>query len=93
MAWSSTSSSTTSQSYSYWGSMKALGAIVESTVVRKTPGIRHDLEAALRKHKPQFIALLKNPVRPGDHFVAWASPTSTHSDECNLGGAGPLSPK
>ncbi len=48
-----------------WAPMKALSSLVEAAVLHKRPGLRHDLEVALRKHKPQFIGLLKNPVRQG----------------------------
>ena len=38
-------------------------SIVEAAVLKKRPGMKYDLEVALRKHKPHFVALLKNPVR------------------------------
>ena len=54
-------------SLSPWAPMKALSALVEAAVLNKRPGLRHDLETALKRHKPHFIALLKNPPRnPGD---------------------------
>lgn len=52
-----------SDASSPWTPIKALSALVESAILKKQPGVKHDLEIALRKHKPQFIALLKNPVR------------------------------
>ncbi len=59
--------SSSSDSFSPWSSLKSLSSLVESAVLHKSPGLRPELEAALRRHKPSFIALLKNPPRnPGD---------------------------
>ena len=43
-------------------SARNLASMVDAAIIRKEPGLRHDLERILRKHKPQCIALLKNPV-------------------------------
>ena len=45
-----------------WTPIKSLASIVEAAVLKKRPGMKYDLEVALRKHKPHFVALLKNPV-------------------------------
>ena len=55
--------SPSSDSHSSWAPLKALASLVECAVLARRPGLRHDLEAALKRHKPQMIALLKNPVR------------------------------
>ena len=46
-----------------WIPLKDLAAIVEAAVLQGQPGILTELEAALKKHKPTFIGLLKNPPR------------------------------
>ncbi|XP_048578619.1 nuclear pore complex protein Nup205 isoform X2 [Nematostella vectensis] len=46
-----------------WKPYKELLAIVERAVTRKSPECHHDLEVALKKFKPDFIALLKNPAK------------------------------
>lgn len=46
-----------------WGPFKELEQTVQAAIHRKLPDAIHDLEIALKKHKPDFIALLKNPVR------------------------------
>lgn len=45
-----------------WGPFKELEQTVQAAIHRKIPDAVHDLEIALKKHKPDFIALLKNPV-------------------------------
>lgn len=45
-----------------WGPFKELEQTVQAAIHRKLPDAIHDLEIALKKHKPDFIALLKNPV-------------------------------
>lgn len=45
-----------------WGPFKELEQTVQAAILRKLPDAIHDLEIALKKHKPDFIALLKNPV-------------------------------
>lgn len=50
-----------------WTPYKALASVVEEAILRRSPGLRHDLERSLRQHKPHFTALLKNPSRnPAD---------------------------
>jgi hypothetical protein len=51
-----------------WSSLKALSALLEAAILQRQDGLKHDLEVALRKHKPQFIALLKNPVFSKKHL-------------------------
>lgn len=46
-----------------WTPLKDLAAVVEAAVLRNQPGILNDLENVLKKHKPTFIGLLKNPPR------------------------------
>ena len=45
-----------------WRPYKELQAIVERSLYKKRPEVYHDLEVALKKFKPDFISLLKNPV-------------------------------
>lgn len=45
-----------------WSPYKELLRIVESALLRKQSDAIQDLELALRKHKPDFISLLLNPV-------------------------------
>eukprot|EP00095_Tigriopus_kingsejongensis_P011855 maker-scaffold180_size281610-snap-gene-0.27 protein:Tk11855 transcript:maker-scaffold180_size281610-snap-gene-0.27-mRNA-1 annotation:"nuclear pore complex protein nup205" len=50
-----------------WTPFKALASVVEDAILKKSPGLRHDLERSLRAHKPHFTALLKNTSRsPSD---------------------------
>ena len=44
-----------------WPWYKELSAVVEAAIVDKQPGVRPRLEAALKKAKPAFTNLLKNP--------------------------------
>ncbi|XP_062604464.1 nuclear pore complex protein Nup205-like [Saccostrea cucullata] len=46
-----------------WGPFKELEQTVHTAIHRKIPDAIHDLEIALKKHKPDFIALLKNPPK------------------------------
>ena len=46
-----------------WTPLKDLAAIVEAAVLRNQPGILNDLESTLKKYRPTFIGLLKNPPR------------------------------
>ncbi|XP_061177614.1 nuclear pore complex protein Nup205-like isoform X2 [Saccostrea echinata] len=46
-----------------WGPFKELEQTVHAAIHRKIPDAIHDLEIALKKHKPDFIALLKNPPK------------------------------
>ncbi|KAK6985388.1 nuclear pore complex protein Nup205 [Biomphalaria glabrata] len=50
-----------------WAPFRELNDIVESAVTRRQPGALHDLEVALRKHKPDFIGLLKKPGKNTAH--------------------------
>lgn len=45
-----------------WRPYKELQASVERALYKKSPEIYHELEVALKKFKPDFISLLKNPV-------------------------------
>ena len=45
-----------------WLPWRELQATVDAALTRRAPGAAHDLEAALRTHKPDFISLLKKPV-------------------------------
>ena len=47
-----------------WRPYKELLATVErAALYKKTPEVFHELEVALDKFNPDFITLLKNPVR------------------------------
>ncbi|GFN90055.1 nuclear pore complex protein nup205-like [Plakobranchus ocellatus] len=46
-----------------WAPFRELHDVVEMAVTRRVPGAVHDLEVALRKHKPDFISLLKKPPK------------------------------
>ena len=46
-----------------WTPLKDLASIVEAAVLKNQPGILSDLEFSLKKYKPTFIGLLKNPPR------------------------------
>jgi hypothetical protein len=46
-----------------WTPFKELQTIVEAVVSRPVQGVLKQVEGILRKHKQNFIALLKNPVR------------------------------
>lgn len=45
-----------------WIPYKELQATVERSLFKKRPEVYHELEAALKKFKPDLISLLKNPV-------------------------------
>lgn len=36
--------------------------MVERSLCKKSPEVYHELEVSLKKFKPDFISLLKNPV-------------------------------
>lgn len=36
--------------------------MVERSLYKKSPEVYHELEVSLKKFKPDFISLLKNPV-------------------------------
>ncbi|KAJ8314739.1 hypothetical protein KUTeg_006889 [Tegillarca granosa] len=46
-----------------WGPFKELEQTVETAIRKKMPDAIHDLEVALKRHKPDFISLLKNPPK------------------------------
>ncbi len=46
-----------------WAPFKELVSIVNAAVQRKEQDVYYHLQAELTKHKPDFISLLKNPVR------------------------------
>jgi hypothetical protein len=46
-----------------WTPFKELQTIVEAVVSRPVQGVLKQVEGVLRKHKQNFITLLKNPVR------------------------------
>ncbi|XP_035827391.1 nuclear pore complex protein Nup205 [Aplysia californica] len=50
-----------------WMPFRELNGIVETAVTKRQPGAVHDLEMALRKHKPDFISLLKRPAKNTTH--------------------------
>ena len=45
-----------------WAPYKELLGIVSAALLRRDPDVYHSLDAQLKKHKPDFISLLKNPV-------------------------------
>ena len=45
-----------------WTPFKELHHTVEAAVLRKQPDAIQDLEKILKKHKPDFLSLLQNPV-------------------------------
>ncbi|XP_055955132.1 nuclear pore complex protein Nup205 [Patella vulgata] len=53
-----------------WGPFRSLYDTVDAAVFRKQPGAAYDLEVALRKHKPDFISLLKKPAKNNAHREA-----------------------
>jgi nuclear pore complex protein Nup205 len=46
-----------------WTPFKELQAVVQAVVSRPVQGALKQVESILRKHKQNFITLLKNPVR------------------------------
>ncbi|KAJ8032363.1 hypothetical protein HOLleu_25874 [Holothuria leucospilota] len=50
-----------------WGPFKELYSVVDGAVSKKNPDAFNDLEAALRKHKPDFVSLLQNPAKNAQH--------------------------
>ncbi|XP_046581767.1 nuclear pore complex protein Nup205-like [Haliotis rubra] len=53
-----------------WGPFKALYDVVDAAIYKRRPNSIHDLELALRKHKPDFISLLKTPAKNNLHREA-----------------------
>ena len=46
-----------------WAPFKELASVVNQAILKKQPEAFYSLEAILKKHKTDFISLLKNPVR------------------------------
>lgn len=47
---------------SVWAPFKELGRVVNAAILKKDPNAYYNLETELKKHKPDFLSLLKNPV-------------------------------
>ena len=47
-----------------WAPFKEVVRVVNDAILRKEPSAYYKLETELKKHKPDFISLLKNPVSP-----------------------------
>lgn len=47
---------------SLWGPLKELWEAVEGAIWRRQPESVHLLDLQLKKHKPSFLTLFKNPV-------------------------------
>ena len=45
-----------------WAPYKELAGVVNQAILKKQPDAFYSLEAILKKHKTDFISLLKNPV-------------------------------
>jgi len=45
-----------------WLPFKELASVISSAILHKKPDTYYTLEAILKKHKPDFISLLQNPV-------------------------------
>lgn len=45
-----------------WAPFKELVKVINAAILKKEPNAYYSLEAELKKHKPDFISLLKNPV-------------------------------
>ncbi|CAH1799487.1 unnamed protein product [Owenia fusiformis] len=50
-----------------WSRYKELYNTVDAAIFRKLPDAVQDLDVALRKHKPDFISLLRNPAKNNAH--------------------------
>ncbi|ESP04618.1 hypothetical protein LOTGIDRAFT_237278 [Lottia gigantea] len=46
-----------------WGPFRSLYETVDAAVFQKQPNSAYDLEVALKRHKPDFISLLKKPAK------------------------------
>nr|XP_061812614.1 nuclear pore complex protein Nup205-like isoform X2 [Nerophis lumbriciformis] len=51
---------------SLWGPLKELWETVEGAVLRRQPESFHLLDLQLKKHKPQFLSLFKNPPKSAE---------------------------
>ena len=63
-----------------WAPFKELASVVNQAVLKKQPDAFYSLEAILKKHKPDFISLLKNPVR---ELYSWSCKSVYHSYYCD----------
>lgn len=45
-----------------WAPFKEVVRVVNDAILRKEPSAFYKLESELKKHKPDFLSLLKNPV-------------------------------
>lgn len=45
-----------------WAPFKELVKVINAAILKKEPNAYYSLEAELKKHKPDFISLLRNPV-------------------------------
>lgn len=45
-----------------WAPFKELMSVVNAAILRRDPEVYHNLDTQLKKHKPDFINLLRNPV-------------------------------
>lgn len=46
-----------------WAPFKEVVRVVNDAILRKEPNAYYKLESELKKHKPDFLSLLQNPVR------------------------------
>jgi hypothetical protein len=53
-----------------WAPFKELVRVVNDAILRKEPSAYFKLESELKKHKPDFLSLLKNPV--SFNFALWS---------------------
>uniref|UniRef100_A0A667ZIU8 Nucleoporin 205 n=1 Tax=Myripristis murdjan TaxID=586833 RepID=A0A667ZIU8_9TELE len=51
---------------SLWGPLKELWETVEGAVLRRQPESVHLLDLQLKKHKPHFVSLFKNPAKSAE---------------------------
>ena len=58
-----------------WAPYKELASVVNHAILKKQPDAFYSLEAILKKHKTDFISLLKNPVREYSykHVCKWCT--------------------
>lgn len=56
---------------SLWGPFKELWETVDAAVLKRQPETVHLLDLQLKKHKPHFLSLFKNPVRKLAYFPAF----------------------
>lgn len=52
-----------------WAPYKELAGVVNSAIMNQQPDAYYALEAILKKHKPDFVSLLKNPVSAILHSI------------------------